>query len=212
MSNFMVGHQCGHTICKMQKIIRKAYQVKKYLWNGTEQDGCVRYMGYEDKVLEILLQYYPQRALTTTTEELYQGRNVQHHEYIFEASKHDYVSDIIVSDGQIYFEVECKSHFTFDAYGKKLNQRRKNLLKWTSAAWSYGHFDTFLFGQAKGRNTPRFEMILRAFANGTFKFYADYVKARDDQSTTGNKTFDEVMQHKFSYNFSTRTRSCQQLK
>lgn len=60
MRNFMTGQQCSHTVCKMQKMVRTAFGIKKYLWDGTEEGGFVRYMGYEHK-------------LTLTTEECLLG-------------------------------------------------------------------------------------------------------------------------------------------
>lgn len=80
---------------------------------------------------------------------------------------------------------------------KKVKEREKNLLKWISAAGTYGQFDTFLFTRIK--RIPRLDMIIRTFANGTFKLYEDYLKARQDHSSTGNKTFAQMMEHKFSY-------------
>lgn len=50
------GYQCSHILCRMAKTIKTVFNIKMYEFkNG----ATIRYMGWENAVIEMLLQLYP---------------------------------------------------------------------------------------------------------------------------------------------------------
>lgn len=88
------GNQCGDIFCRMAKTIKNAFSIKIHQFkNG----ATIRYMGWENALIEMLLEVFPQDAIMTTTEQLYHGPYVETYDYQFNLTKRQRRNDQIES-------------------------------------------------------------------------------------------------------------------